>query len=377
MKLLSSLAQRIVQEVTGIVNEEVIVTDDKGIIIAGSDVHRIGKFHEGAQLAVSNQEQFIITKKDVIRLEGVKAGLNLPIIIDKHAIGVIGITGEPEKVVRMGQLIQRMTELIIQEAYSSERLESESRGLETFVYEWVHSEHLDSDFMERAEILGISIFDERFCVLFELAHTQTDKRRIQMLESEMMDEIKAQFSRGRDNIIVRWGNGRFALIKHTEPGFALNTFKTELLEFQRRLLRERKTNIYIGAGKMSKDPARLYKSYQGAKKALRVSKKQHTVTFYDEMPLDMALADITDDTRKELIEEVLGPIIQDKELMETLTYYLSHNMSIKETAEAQHIHINTLHYRLKRIFQLTGKSVKEADSLVAMYMALSFYQEIK
>lgn len=91
---------------THIVNEEIIVVDDTGIIMAATDGKRVGNFHEGAHIAVKQKEQLVISEDDVSRLKGVKAGLNLPIIIDNRAIGVIGITGKPENVIHFGQLIQ-------------------------------------------------------------------------------------------------------------------------------------------------------------------------------------------------------------------------------------------------------------------------------
>jgi carbohydrate diacid regulator len=42
--------------VTHIVNEEVIVVDDQGVIIAASDKGRIGNFHEGALITIREKK---------------------------------------------------------------------------------------------------------------------------------------------------------------------------------------------------------------------------------------------------------------------------------------------------------------------------------
>lgn len=377
MKLLSSLAHRIVEEVTHIVNEEVIVVDKHGIIIAASDKDRIGAFHEGAFISIREKRTLTIRKEDVSRLQGVKVGLNLPIIIMKDVVGVIGITGEPERVVQFGQLIQRMTELIIQEAYTSERLESKYRGLETFVYEWVQLTNLDQDFMDRGDILGISMFTPRMCVLFELKVSDLDHGQDRLIESEVIDHIRSQFDFNQEDLVVRWGNGRFVLLKCIEKSKDMNKLKRKLGECQREVAREQNLELFIGVGKLAPHPQELHQSYLDAKKALRASKKQHQIMYYEDLSLDITLAEITDHTRNQMIENILGEILNEKELIHTLRVYMQSQLSLKTTAQALHIHINTLHYRLKRVTELTGRSLKDTDQLVSFYLALSFWNEIR
>ena len=61
------------------------------------------------------------------------------------------------------------------------------------------------------------------------------------------------------------------------------------------------------------------------------------------------------------------------ELLPTLERYLEHDCNVKETAEALHIHANTLSYRLKRIEEIGELSLHRMDrrmSLVLEMMAL-------
>ncbi|MDQ0254309.1 carbohydrate diacid regulator [Evansella vedderi] len=375
MKLLSTLATRIVKEVTHIVNEEIIVVDDSGIIMAASDEKRVGNFHEGAYKAVRKKEKLIISDQDVGRLKGVKAGLNLPIIFDHRAIGVIGITGKPEKVNHFGELIQRMTELIIQAAYTSERLASKYRGLETFVYEWVHLTQIDQDFLERGEILGISMFLPRVCAMYEVRAEELDAGDDRLIEKEVIEQIRLSFRDNPQDLVVRWGNGRFVLLKHFHEEDK-SQLEHALYQCKQRIKREQGIDVFVGIGTTEKEPDKLHRSYHAARKALLVSKKKSTITFYNELTLDIALTEITEETRRIVVRKVLGEIANDNELLETLKAYIQHNCSIKETAKYLHIHINTLHYRLKRINELTGMPLKETENLVSFYLALSFLNEL-
>ncbi|AOM82550.1 CdaR family transcriptional regulator [Salisediminibacterium beveridgei] len=380
MELLTGLAHRIVEEVTEIVREEVIVVDHTGIIVAASDKKRIGSFHEGAKIAIDTKQQYIIRRKDVPHLKGVKAGLNLPIMIAGSAVGVIGITGEPSKVIQFGQLIQRMTELIIKEAYSSELLDSKHRGYETFVYEWVNIQDLDYEFKERGEILGIRIKQPRCCVLIDIyAHSvdseKEDEAKVGTLDQAVTDYLRSCFSDASQDFVVPWGAGRFMILKDMtqfeKDDSALNR---ELMEVNAQIERQFYLRPQAGVGTTVTIPEELRRSYQEAKRAISAKAHPESVVFYSSLSLELALAEISTMTRERVVEKVIGPILNEKDLLETLVVFLKQNLKLKPTAEVLHIHINTLHYRLKRVGELTGKSVKDTEDIVSLYMAVHFYK---
>ena len=114
--LFPDLANKIVREVRRLITENIIIINIEGVIIASTDTERIGQFHEGA-LRAKQKKTVIITKEDERRLQGVKAGMNLPLLFHDEVIGVIGITGEPENISRYGEILRKMTELLIHENY--------------------------------------------------------------------------------------------------------------------------------------------------------------------------------------------------------------------------------------------------------------------
>lgn len=65
---------------------------------------------------------------------------------------------------------------------------------------------------------------------------------------------------------------------------------------------------------------------------------------------------------------------QDREhksdFLKTVAVYLSLNGNLKESAAFLHIHTNTLMYRLNRIAELTGKSLKDTDYRTSVYLDL-------
>ena len=92
----------------------------------------------------------------------------MPISYQGDIIGVIGITGTPEAVEPFADIIRRLTELIIREAYYIETKEWENKGVEAFFREWIYSQQVDAEFIERGHILGVQVESSYCCTLFQI-----------------------------------------------------------------------------------------------------------------------------------------------------------------------------------------------------------------
>lgn len=66
--------------------------------------------------------------------------------------------------------------------------------------------------------------------------------------------------------------------------------------------------------------------------------------------------------------ESLGAFGSD--LLADLAVYLARDRSIPRAAEALHVHVNTLRYRLSRFEQVTGRSLQDTDTLVELAWSL-------
>ncbi|MYW13323.1 PucR family transcriptional regulator [Streptomyces sp. SID2563] len=91
--------------------------------------------------------------------------------------------------------------------------------------------------------------------------------------------------------------------------------------------------------------------------------------------LAMLLAGVPADVRKVYRETVLGPLLaagpkSGPMLLETLRAFLDHDCSWARTAEALHIHVNTVHYRVQRIELLTGRDLSRLDNRLDLRTAL-------
>lgn len=365
LKLSQSLAKKIIIEVKKVLDENVIVAGIDGIIMASTDPVRVGNFHEGAYIVIQTGEKLEIKKEDVKKLKGVKEGVNLPIRFHDEVIGVIGITGTPKKVGQHGDLLRRMTELLIQENYIREQMEWRERTLETYVFDWIKMKKWSNSMIQRGEILGLNLNVIRRCILIQ---TKSDT----VMEPNLWFVIQGYFEKMEiDNIIVRWGNNRFIVLQESNNAIT----ESRILYYLEKLLTIVKEkfniNILIGIGNPVSAEF-IYQSYEEAKRALAATNVNKPIVFESELKLEICLQDITNHTKNLYVERTIGQLLEHEELIETLKAFIECNASLKNTAELMHVHINTLHYRLKKIEELTTLNPKKFKDLVTLYLAMMF-----
>ncbi|MBU8878726.1 helix-turn-helix domain-containing protein [Bacillus sp. FJAT-29790] len=363
--LLPSLAKKIIQEVRRLIDEDVIIVDISGTIISSTDDNRLGSFHEGALLSSRERRNIVITKDMEKTLKGVKAGINLPVFFQHKVIGVIGITGEPSKVAHYGEILKKMTELLIQESYYAEQIEWNSRALEAFVFDWLQAKDWSTEFYDRAAIIGIDLSVDRQVVLGSIENSPN------IAEREIWNQLQQRNHKRNKNIYIRWGNDRFMLLL---TGHTINTILYELQQIKAQLEADFSVQVSLGVGKRA-GAKQLRKSFNQAERALLVAKREKKIIFDDDLKMEMLLQEINEETRSEFVNRTIAFLISDGDLLHTLRVFIEENQSIKNTANALHIHVNTLHYRLKKIEEMTNLNPRSFEDLSTLHIALLLLDE--
>ncbi|MCM3618658.1 helix-turn-helix domain-containing protein [Sutcliffiella horikoshii] len=366
--LRTSLAKKIIREVKNFIEEDLIMVDTSGTIIASTDPDRLGNYHEGAFLAASEKQMRIISKQDESILTGVKAGINLPLFHQHKVVGVIGITGTPENVLPYGELIKKMTELLIQENHYQDQFEWEARSLETFVFDWLLKDGPSTSIKKRAELLGINMDVNRQVILIEFQTDEVLMKTKTWHFSELNLELKDE------DILVQWGQNRMILLLTSNESLTREALFTFLKNIQNQLQGYIGTKVFMGIGN-SGSFSSLKDSYTEAERALNACTMDGTLIFEEDLRLEMILQAIPVKVKKEFAQRLLTPILAEKELLDTIQMYFTHHLSLKETAQAMHIHINTLHYRLRKVENLAGLELKKPRDLTTLYLACALLED--
>ncbi|MFJ6350015.1 PucR family transcriptional regulator [Streptomyces sp. NPDC092046] len=140
------------------------------------------------------------------------------------------------------------------------------------------------------------------------------------------------------------------------------------------------TALHAGFGEPVTGPAELNAALAQARYALAAARAaapsaQCVAGLDDLRGLDSLVAGIPAAVREVYRTTVLGPLLgpgraSHATLLKTLEVFLAHNCSWARTAEALHLHVNTVHYRIERVEALTGRDLSRLDHKLDLRAAL-------
>jgi len=367
IKLEREIAEQIVQRTMQIIELNINVMDEHGVIIASGDPTRIGQSHDGALLAIAKGDTVSLDQGAANQLSGVKPGVNLLLHFNHQVLGVIGITGAPVNVVQYGRLVKMAAELIIEQSNALQQHQWGYRQREEFVVQWAQGSTQWSVLQDWAQRLQIDLTVPRTASVIEIRSEEPLKQQamrevIELLEYPRRDNLVAMFS--LNEIIV------------------LKPYRSDEREEQRRVasLLARADNVagvdlVIAVGPYFIDPLRLADSFQCARLTLAIGKRQQPKQrqfYYADYQLSVLLSQLSKDWRHEALIEPFSQLKkQDNNgvLTKTLHQYFQDFPDQKACAAHLHIHRNSLRYRLLKIEKITGCSLQNIDSLTRLYVA--------
>ena len=109
MKISKSAATDLIREISSVIDYDINIMNENGVILASTDKERVGQFHEGAHLVIKQNLKELPVYYDE-EYAGCRQGINLPLFSDDNIIGVVGITGDVSETGRYARLIKKVTE---------------------------------------------------------------------------------------------------------------------------------------------------------------------------------------------------------------------------------------------------------------------------
>ena len=172
------------------------------------------------------------------------------------------------------------------------------------------------------------------------------------------------------------GSRRIVLFAQQAPWLSLHDHWADFHSTIAQLLQ---TTAAIGVGGRADLPSQLVRSHREALTALSIrrgSRSANGVTRYDDLGMYRLIAAGSDQREVEhFIDEWLGRLLDydaehDSQLCETLSEYLECGGNYDHTAKALVVHRSTVRYRLRRIREISGRDLSEADDKFNLQVAL-------
>lgn len=135
----------------------------------------------------------------------------------------------------------------------------------------------------------------------------------------------------------------------------------------------------VGIGNVAPSVAELARSHQEARQAIRLARRtggHAQVTSYRSLGAFRLLLEVQNrEALTRFVGEVLGPLLKYSEsretpLLETLEALVAARWVRRQAARALGVHINSLNYRIARIAELSGLSLDDPETRVAVAIAL-------
>lgn len=370
------IAQKIVDRAMPIIGHNVNVMNHKGVIIGSGSPERIDQLHEGALQVINAGAEIDFDTHEAQQLLGVQGGINIPIRNDGQIIGVVGITGELADVKKYADLVVMTAELVIEQAMLTAQIRWDRRLQESVIVRLIEgSWEQDSLFADRIERMKINLSVPRVAMLVALraqdSHTDISLATMQSI-------MRLLEKRDSDTLLAITSPTQIVILQpvqlHLEQWLYDKT-KTELQRYCSQLQQQAGISFSISLGQYFPGLEGLPLSYQSALKTQEVGKLSHPgQLFYSarEMLLDLIIKDALDSwSGPQLLMDYQKLVSKDTHstLQNTLQAYFAHNADFAKTAEALHVHRNTLRYRLEKISDILGIDLKNMQDLFRLYMA--------
>ena len=129
------------------------------------------------------------------------------------------------------------------------------------------------------------------------------------------------------------------------------------------------TGLRAGIGRPVETIADVPRSFRDA--LLAVERVTDGQLAYEDFDLaTLLLAEVAPEHIRPRVEELLAPLKANPPLLEALVEYFARDMDVNATAEAMHVHPNTLRYRLGRVEKLLGRSLRQPATIAELTLAL-------
>ena len=374
MEFVVQQAQDIVEQIGAIVKQNINMMDERGYIIASTDASRIGNFHEGAKKIIDEQlaELYVTPAMETGQM---RRGINLPLEHEGKIIGVIGITGGYEQVIGYGQVVKKMTEILIRERVREDEKRLDLRVTSRFLEEWVLGNGIlrPELLAERGKLLGIDIHWPRRVMVLSLDRvedyidTLEGQEFIEQIENAVLHIVQQQ----PQALVLRNAARQILLLPAMADGRLLALAES----LYTQVGREFHQPLRIGVDGVS---GNTHEAYVQADKAWRTAAvMKRNIMIYSHLDLEMFLNEISPGTKFDYLEKIFRAYAPEEraQVMELLEAYFAADGSLAGTAQRLYLHKNTLQYKLRRLARLTGYDVRQPRYAAVFYMALLFYRE--
>lgn len=375
MYISQTAAQSIVEEIGREIHEHINFMDQEGYIVASTDRARLGTLHTGARRIIEEKlPELYITEE--MENSTTKKGINLPITIRDEIVGVVGITGDRERVAGYGNIVRRMTEIMVEDSRLKAHKVYDRRVRYRFIEEWIgrSGAFYDRGFVERGGQIGIDIMKPRRGMVIRfvryslLSATQEGQRRLEEMEAAVR-----HYADREEILYLREPPRQICLVEACSD----EKIRKIAENIHRLLLEKYGERVVIGIDSMDSGSVHINQICKEAERAAEAGGLTDII-FYKDLYVELFLRDVTAEAQVEYLNR-LFPGTGEEELdayMKLIEVFIEEEGSLARMSERLYMHKNTIQYKLKKMEALNGRDIRTPVGAAVYYMALQFYRTL-
>ena len=331
-------------------NRTIGVIDDTGVIIACSELVKIGEARHGIHDELAYTSDAVTVEGYTYRPIGTAAKWEY----------IVFVEGEDDTAERLADILSISLSTI-------KNLYDEKYDKNSFIKNIILDNILPSDIYIKGKELRFNTEEVRVVFLIKFLS------RTEVLPFNMVQQI---FPDKNKDYVISISEQDIVVVKEIKGGTDIREIEKLARSIADTLGTEFYAKVAIGIGTAVdniKDLARSYKEAQTAIEVGKVFDTEKTVISYENLGIGRLIYQLPTTLCEMFLQEVFkyGSLESlDHETLMTIQCFFENNLNVSETSRKLFVHRNTLVYRLEKIRKLTGLDLREFDNAITLKVAL-------
>ncbi|MBQ3860078.1 MAG: helix-turn-helix domain-containing protein [Clostridia bacterium] len=344
------LFQGIIHQMRDAVDRIIGVIDDNGVIIACSELVKIGEMRQGVRDELAYTSDAVTSGGYTYK----------PIGTGSKWEYIVFIEGEDK-------YAEKIATILAISLSNIKNLYDEKYDKNSFIKNIILDNILPSDIYIKSKELRFNAEESRVVFLIKF-HSKSDVLSFDMVQNIFPDKNK--------DYVIATGEQDIVLVKEVKQGTDIKEIEKIAKQIADTLNSEFYVKVSIGIGTVVdniKDLARSYKEAQVAFEVGKVFDTEKNIISYENLGIGRLIYQLPTTLCEMFLQEVFknGSLDSlDRETLMTIQCFFENNLNVSETSRKLFVHRNTLVYRLEKIRKLTGLDLREFDHAITFKVAL-------
>ena len=376
----TEMARRFIEQVTQYTEYNINIMNENGMIIASRDPRRIGTYHEVAERIIRGTQDMIVIRDEKM-FPGVLPGINMAIMFEGRKEGVVGVTGDPDKIHDVALITRMAMEAMLKYEKQQESLRLRQSRKEHFL-----SLLTQSEFASATEIRGIAsqleLDESRVRVPVLCRMTRTEGADPLPDAEQALDALRKGRGHCRQDFSYVMDGQHLLVFKtvHVDGRRNLVEYREEIseyLEFIRGWMKERGVRAVFYVGTLQNSFSQYYYSYRHCKWLESHVRHPAEIVFFTDYIKEYFRTLTPRQELHRIFNVYDSEIPQERktQFIDMIRALEEANYNLSETAGRLYVHKNTLIYRYNRMKDYLGVDPLESMEgreflgLLLMYLA--------